>query len=303
MRFSRPVSPFSLSLLFAVVAATAPARADSLRLPITTRLEASATWAENIARSSSPTNWRDSLRQDTTVTASLLTPLVTGVSLITELDASYEAIPRYELNNAFTAGLHTQVRWKFGLGAFAPVLATEVGISHRDVRYEGADGWHASGALRLSKRFSDSWRASITGDWSQVYATDAPFDVRHHRFFGSLTYDLNAIWQLTYGRGSLWGDITANASPDVWARAEAGFIGSAVARYYNTVSDEVTGAYGPNWISYRVTARTDFWWLELAPAVGRNTSLPLRFESNYTVNLAGVQYRQTLWTISVLHRF
>jgi hypothetical protein len=278
-------------------------RAEPLRLPVTARMEASTTWAENISRSSAPANWRDSTRADTSVTVSLLTPLITGVSLITEADARTEFIPRYARNNAFSGGAHLELRWKFGLGAFAPVLSTQVGLSHREAHMAGDTGTLASGALRLAKRFTNAWRASLTGDWSQHYAAHSPFDVRAHRVLGSLTYDLNDTWQLTYGRGSLFGDFTAHASAAIWARALTGQLGPEVAKYYNTVSYETTDSYGPGWVTYRVTGRSDFWWLELSPALGRNTSLPLRYESTYTVNRAGLTYRQDLWTLGLLHRF
>lgn len=277
--------------------------AEQLRLPVTARMESSTTWAENISRSSVPANWRDSTRADISVAVSLLTPLITGVSLITEAEARTEFVPRYARNNAFSGGTHLELRCKFGLGAFAPILSAQVRLAHREAHIAGDTGTLATGALRLAKRFTDAWRASLTGDWSQLYAAHAPFDVRAHRVLGSLAYDLNDTWQLTYGRGSLFGDFTAHASAAVWARSLAGQLGPEVAKYYNFVSYETTDSYGPGWVTYRVTGRSDFWWLELAPAVGRNTSLPLRYESTYSVNRAGVTYRQDLWTLGLLHRF
>lgn len=311
MRFSRPSLPAfrSSSFLLSLAAsafALAPASllgAAPLRLPITARMEASTTWAENIARASSPSNWIDSLRHEAHVTGSLLTPLATGISLITEADAGYESVPRYVRNTAFFVGARTQLRWKFGLGAFAPVLTTDLALTRREARIAGDTGWLATGALRLSRRFTDSWRASLAGDWSQHYAAHAPFDVRHHRVLGTLSYDLNATWQLTYGRGSLFGDFVANASAAVWSRAITGQLSPAIGAYYPTLSSETTDSYGPGWVSYRAKGRSDFWWLELAPALGRNTSLPLRYESTFTVNFVGVKYRQDLWTASILHRF
>lgn len=298
---SRAVSPVTLAL--AALLGAAAAHAEPLRLPVTARIEASATWAENINRASSPSDWRDTLRHDTRVTASLLTPLATGVSLITEADAGYEGVPRYTRNNAFSAGARAQLRWKFGLGPFAPVFTTDLALARREARIAGDTGWLATGALRLSKRFTDSWRAALTGDWSQHYAANPTFDVRHHRLLGAVTYDLNDRWQLTYGRGSLFGDFTANASANIWWRAINGLITPAIGDYYKTVSFETTDAYGRGWVTYRVTGRSDFWWLELSPALGRNTSLPLRYESSFTVNRVGVKYRQDLWTLSLLHRF
>jgi hypothetical protein len=300
----RPTPPPHFSpFLAAILLTTVTTYAEPFRFPLTFNAEASATWSENISRTSNPPNWIDALRDEVRITASNLTPLATGVSLITEAEAGCETVPRFALNNAFTAGARTQLRWKFGLGAYAPVFATEVGLGRREARLAGDTGWLATGALRLSQRFTESWRASVTGDWSQHYAAHSTFDVRHHRVLGSVTYDLNDTWQLTYGRGSLWGDFTANANPAVWARAIGGLISPAVGAYYPTVSWETNGAWGPNWVTYRVTGRSDFWWLELTPALGRNTSLPLRYESTYTVNRVGIPYRQDLWTVGILHRF
>jgi hypothetical protein len=296
------VSAFALPLLSLLAAAT-PGYAEPLRLPITVRTEVSATWAENIARASASGDWRDTLRHDAHATASLLTPLATGVSLISEVEAGYESVPRYVQNTTYFGTARAQVRWKFGLGAFAPVVSAETSLSRRDARIGAETGWLATGALRVSKRFTDSWRASLTGDWQQHYAAHSTFDVRHHRLLGSVTYDLNERWQLTYGRGSLWGDFVANASARTWSRAFAGLISPAVAAYYPTLSWERTDSYGPGWVSYRAKGRSDFWWLELSPALGRNTSLPLRYETSYTENFLKVHYRQDLWTVSLLHRF
>jgi len=266
-------------------------------------MEASTSWAENINRAASPADWTDTLRHDARVTASLLTPLKTGVSLITEADAGYEFVPRYTRNTASTAGARAELRWKFGLGAYTPVVSTTVGLTRREARISSDNGWIATGALRVSQRFTDSWRASLTGDWSEQYASGSVYDLRHHRLFGTLTYDLNDRWQLTYGRGSLWGDITANASARVWSRALAGLISPAIGAYYPTLSYETTDSFGPGYVTYRFKARTNFWWLELSPALGPNTSLPLRYESTFTVNLVGVRYRQDIWTLGLLHRF
>ena len=275
----------------------------SAHLPVTTRMEATVTWAENISRSALPANWIDALRTDARFAASNLTPIVTGLSLISEVDVGYEAVPRFSRNNAATAGAHATLRYKLGLGAYTPVLAVTGGLSRRDAHITGDNAWIAAGAATVSQRFTPSWRASVTGDWSQHYANHATFDTRSHRLLGTVTYDLNSNWQLTYGRGRLWGDVVANASKPVYFAALAGALGPRVQEYYNATAFETTDSYGRGWIAYRVNAVSDFWWLELSPAIGRNTSLPLRYESSYTVNKVGVPYRQDLWTASILHRF
>ena len=103
--------------------------------------------------------------------------------------------------------------------------------------------------------------------------------------------------------GSLWGDFDASASWATWQRALGGLLSPAVTAYYPTVSWEVTDAYGPRWVTYRVTGRSDFWWLQLSPAIGANTSLMLRYEASYTENVAGVDYELHSWTLGVSHRF
>jgi hypothetical protein len=307
-RLIRPLAsrlPAAHALLagLAMVLTVTVADAEPSALPVTLRMGASTTWAENISRSASPGDWRDTLRHEGSVTAGLLTPLASGVSLISDAAVGYESVPRFVRNTDYTAYLQSALRWKFGLGAFAPVATAEAGLARRESRIDGDTGWFASGTLHVAKRFTDAWRASLTGDWEQHYAAHPTFDTRHHRLFGTLSWDITDHWQLTYGRGSLWGDFVANASPLTWSRAFAGQISPAVAVYYPTLSYETSNSYGPGWVSYRAKGRSDFWWLELSPALGPNTSLPLRFESTYTENFVGVHYRQSFWTLGILHRY
>ncbi|MBI5767993.1 MAG: hypothetical protein HZA93_09365 [Verrucomicrobia bacterium] len=270
---------------------------------ITLRMESLTTWAENISRSSSPLNWIDALRQEAHLSGHHLHPLATGLSVVVEGDVGFETVPRFVRNSAWFAGGTVQLRKKFGLGPFAPVVTAEAGLQRRDAHLRGDNSWIATGALRFARRFTDDWRASLTGDWRQAYAASPTFDVRHHRLFGTVAWDVTERWQLTYGRGSLWGDFVAAAGPAVWARALSGQLGPAVGTLYPTLSWETNDNYGPGWVSYRAQGRSDFWWLELSPALGPNTSLPLRYESTYTRNIIGITYRQDLWTLGVLHRF
>ena len=270
---------------------------------VSLRMESITTWAENISRSSAPANWRDTLRQEAHLGATHLQPLATGLSVVVDGDAGFDFVPRYQRNNATFAGATVQLRKKFGLGALAPVLSTEVGLQRRDANIAADNSWIASGAVRFSKRFNDEWRASLTGDWQQHYASHSTFDVRHHRLLGSVAWDITDRWQVTAGYGSLWGDFVANASGAVWARALAGLITPEIGKLYPTLSWEVTDSYGLGWVSYRAKGRSDFWWLELSPALGPNTSLPLRYETSYTKNFVGVYYKQDLWSVGVMHRF
>lgn len=267
------------------------------------RMEASTTWAENINRASSPADWRDVQRLDLRAAGGTLKQWTAGLVTTAELDAGFERVPRYTGLDALTAGASGQARQKFGFGPYAPVLAFDASLRGRESKQPGDDGWTAAAGLRLTKRLTSAWRVGAVVDWQQHYAESAIFDTRHHRAFGTVAWDITPWLQLSHGNGRLWGDFTANASPAIWARALSGALGRAIGDYYNTVSWAPTHTFGPGWVTYRVTGHVSFWWLELSPAIGRNTSLPIRYESLFSVNKVGVKYRQDLWTLQLLHRF
>ncbi|MBM3852861.1 MAG: hypothetical protein FJ399_06860 [Verrucomicrobia bacterium] len=267
------------------------------------RVEASATWAENISRSAAASDWRDATKYETRGQYSHFREWHRGFFTSGEIAAGLEHVPRFTALDTLTLGASGQLRQKFGLGPFAPALALDAGLARRDARLDPSDGWTLNAALRLGQRFAPAWRAALAGDWQQHCARSPIFDTKHHRAYGTITWDLSDRWSLTHGNGRLWGSFTANASSGVWSRALSGALGSALSTYYNAISWGATGAFGPGWVTYLVDGRVSFWWLELSPALGRNTSLPLRYDSLVSVNHVGVKYRQDLWTVQVLHRF
>ncbi|MEX2044349.1 MAG: hypothetical protein WD941_03285 [Opitutus sp.] len=267
------------------------------------RLEATTIWAENVSRSAAQSDWRDAWTHEAGASLGMFREWRTGFITSGEISARAGHTPAFPKLDVFSFGPSVQLRQKFGLGAFAPSLAIDGGIQNRQARLDAEDGWTATAGLSFTKRLTHSWRATVTGDWQQHYAGSSIFDTRHHRFFGFVTWDVNNRWQLSLGGGRLWGDFAAAASWAVWERALAGALGTPISEYYNTVSWGVTELFGPDWVSYRVRGRVSFWWLELSPAIGRNTSLPLRYESRFSVNKVGVKYRQDLWSLQVLHRF
>ncbi len=275
----------------------------SASFAVSARMEASTTWAENITRASGSSDWRDAPRHEARVSLGQFREWHAGFITSGEFTAGAEYVPKYTLLNAATAGFSGTVRQKFGFGAFAPTVAIDAGLRARAARFDGDDGWTATAALRLGKRLTPAWRVGVVGDWQQHYARSSIFDTRHHRLFGTVTWDIRPWLQLSHGNGRLWGDFTANASAAVWSRALSGQFGAPIANYYNSVSWGKTEIYGPGWVTYRVSGRVSFWWLELSPALGPNTSLPLRYDSLFSVNRVGIKYRQDLWSLSLLHRF
>lgn len=267
------------------------------------RFEAATTRTENIARAAAPSDWRDAWSHEAAASLSLFREWRIGFITTAELAARGGHTPDFPDLDAVTIGPSVQIRQKFGLGAFAPSFAIEGTLHNRLAKLDEADGWISTVGTRLTKRLTHSWRASAVADWDQHHARSSIFDTRHHRFFGVVSWDLNDRWQLTHGNGRLWGDFTAAASWMVWERAMYGGLGPEISDYYRTISWGVTDAFGPGWVSYRVRGRVSFWWLELSPALGRNSSLPLRYESRMSVNKVGVKYRQDIWSLQFIQRF
>ncbi len=289
--------PRGLALWASLLLPTLPVHAVSYRMETVT------TWAENITRASSASDWKDAHRHEVKLAGGVLRQWTAGLVTTAELGAGFERVPKYTALDAVTAGASAQARQKFGFGPSAPVLSFDAGLRHRAARLDGDDGWTATAGLRFAKRLTSAWRVAAIGDWQQHTARSSIFDTRHHRLWATIAWDATPWLQLSHGNGRLWGDFTANASPGVWSRALSSALGRAVADYYNTVSWAPTDAFGPGWVTYRVTGHVSFWWLELSPALGRNTSLPFRYESLFSVNKIGVKYRQDLWSVQLLHRF
>lgn len=267
------------------------------------RLAATTTWAENITRASATSDWRDAWRHELHGSLSTFRQWTAGLITVGRIDADIEHAPRYDLLDAVSAGIGLHARQKFGLGAYAPVATLDTGLRRREARHRGDDGWTATAALGLSKRFTSAWRASLTADRRSHFAREDNFYTRDRRLFATVSWDVTPRLQLTHGNGRLWGYFVANASSRVWSQALAGSLGPHISSYYRTIPQGVTGIFGPGWVTYQISGHVNFWWLELSPAIGRNTSLPLRFENRSAVNRAGVKYRQDLWSLQLLHRF
>jgi hypothetical protein len=162
-----------------------PASAQSL---VDLRLKSVATWAENISRSSSPLDWADAMTYEVAVGADHRRQLTSSLTGLFQVEAGALYRPDYRQNDELNFGPRAELRQKFGLGAFAPVLAAEASFIGKSARMSGNDGWTAKGGLTLSKRLTESWRIAATGDWHNHYADRATFDVRYQRLFGELTW-------------------------------------------------------------------------------------------------------------------
>ncbi len=270
---------------------------------VTLTVSATSAWVDNISRTSSVREAKNGDRHRLAVAASWHRQLSRDWQASATTTAAWQTEPDFSAMNTWQFGLDVAVMRKFGLGPLAPVVQANVGLHQAEVNETGRSRTETTAGLTVAKRLTNTWRIAAGMDWTQHYAKLAPFDVRNHRAHGSLTWDFLPSWRVALGGSRQWGDVTANASWPTWGRALGGAFGSVVRDYYRSEPWLTTSTYGPGWVAYRVDARTDIWWAELAPALGDHTSLPLRYEHIEVRNRVVVRYVTEMWSLSVLHRF
>jgi hypothetical protein len=265
--------------------------------------EASYTWAENLSRTSYAPDRENGAVYDGSVTAEWHRQLTPNWTMLVNAEAGLEQVPAFPGLDSVHLGPRADLRWKFGLGPFAPVLTFSSAASRYELHEHGRSNWRIESSLSLSKRLTETWRVAASGGYQEDYARDHPFDIRNRRLSLETNWDFAEGWQLSAGGSRLWGELTANANQDIWGQALSGGFGRTVANYYNTVPYEHSTAFETDWIAYRIDCRADIWWASVSFALGANTSLPLRYESVKVVNRAQVSYNSEFWSLSIVHRF
>ena len=282
--------------------ALSPIRTSALTFD--TQVQAAATWAENLSRTSHLPTRKSARLFAAGATFAGSHQLTSDWLLVTGGELSIQHVPRYDGLDRFGGGVSLNLRRKFGLGPYAPVLQLEASLRGESARESGRSGWQPAAGVRLSRRFTDLWRASGGAGWTHFIAEREPFDVQSRRVFLETSLDLTARWQVSLGAARQRGEFTANAAGAVWAQAIGGGLGPVIFNHYNTLTWEVTNTFGPGWVAYRIRdSRADQWWLELAPALTDRTTLVMRYEAVRVINAIGIRYDSTFWTLRLAHRF
>lgn len=290
-------------LLSLLLAPTLPAVAGNGWLPVEARLGAYIGHTGNLSRSALPSDETDAANVALHASIGHSRQLTRNLLGRAEFDASAFFVESYPLNNRASLGPRISAQHKFGLGPFAPVLRAEIGVQQRLARAPGDRGTTSEAALTIGQRLHPAWRVSATADWSGHAARSPAFDVDYRRLHGAVHWDITDRWQAAAGGGQLSGFFTANASWPVWKSALSGALGPVVQTYYANLPWRETDLFGARWVTYPVSGRVDFWWAELAPALGPRSTLALRYERADSVNRIGIKYRQETWTLGLLLRF
>jgi len=291
-----------LALGGALALALSPTR--TFALAFDTQVQAAATWADNLSRTSHLPTQKSARIFTAGATIAASRQLTGDWLLATEGELSIQHVPRYDGLDRLGAGAALDLRRKFGLGPYVPVLHLEASLRGESARESGRSGWQSAAGIRLAQRFSELWRASGGAGWTHFIARHEPFDVQSRRIFLETSLDLATRWQVSLGAARQRGEFTANAAGAVWSQAIGGGLGPEIFSHYNTLAWEVSNTFGPGWVAYRIRdSRADQWWLEIAPALTDRTTLALRYEAVRVVNALGIRYDSAFWTLRLARRF
>lgn len=272
-------------------------------LPVDYSAQATYRWTENLGRASGPVDFRDASTYDAGFTAGTSRQLSSGLLGRLQLEAVASVTPEYELLNETTFGPRAILRKKFGLGADAPVLSFEAATLGRLARIDENNGVTLQGAVTLSKRFGPYVSFLAKGEWQEHVAADNTYDVHHYGASAVINIDPTDRLRLSAGIGRLSGTFTAGASDLRFQGALGGGLGLPVADYYNRIPTAVTDTYSPGWVTYRVEGDIDYWWFSVNPALTDKLTLSVRYERTYAINIVDVEYRQDIFSVSLLYSF
>ncbi|MBI2515806.1 MAG: hypothetical protein HYV95_02715 [Opitutae bacterium] len=278
--------------------------ASPLALPaLEVSAQAGVGWTDNLSRTSALPYRKDAATYAASVSVRQGRQITRDWQLFAAGEAGVETVPKFNSLDATHGGLTLQLRRKFGLGAFVPVLDLNAGATYFSFHESGRSGWKTELGLTLSQRLTETWRVSASGGWQEYYAQRHTYDLRSHQLAIETSWDATERWRLSAGAQRLWGELTANTEWDVYGGALAGVYGPRIAHYYSHIPWAVTNTFGPGWTAYRVDCVADFWWLQASFAIDANTSIPIRYEAVRVVNRADVRYDTAVWSLGIAHRF
>ena len=159
-----------------------------------------------------------------------------------------------DLDN-FQAGGSAALRWRFGLGAMAPFLRTEVSAHYAGFGQDLQDGGRYRGAITLGKRLTERLEVPAAFLLDSARAESQVFDQKGIGFALRAAFDLTGRTQLTLDYNYRWGVVIFHAvspRPDIVAL---------------TNERVAVKTFGPSYVAYKIDATTQGF------AVGLNQAL------------------------------
>jgi len=279
-----------LSVAAAVTGVTLPA----LGGPVLSSA-ASATWEDNITRTPFAGAMHDAFTYTLGGDAEWHDQLSRDIALQYGAGAELEHCPKYDGLDRVEGSLKAALRRKVGLGPYAPAFRAEVCYSASSYRDSQHDGTRFTANLSWSQRWNDSWQTVVAANYLQNDGRAACYDYHNRGLSAEARYDLTERWQISAGARRQFGEQVVYA----WLGGAGAAYPYAYATWKNAVE---IPTFGRNWYGYTIDAHADSFWLELSPALGSNSSLPLRFEQTAVVG-RGEGFHTRLLSLSFVKRF
>ena len=269
------------------------------------RVSASAAGArvENISRTSDSATRRDATTYEAVLAAAHHRQLNRVWSLTTAADLTVFREPDFDRNEFTAVAGRLTVQRKAGLGPLAPVIQWETALLRHQADYVSNRGTTLESAVRFNRRLSSSLRASVSAQWREHFARASTFDTHQRGAALSGTWDFADRWSLLASVLHARGRFLTHAGPASWSRALGGAQGPEVARIYASIPREVTGLYGPNWITYRPSARVTTGSASLLFAFSDQVSAEAQFSVTSLTDEADVHYPTRSLTLRLACRF
>ncbi|MFO1452605.1 MAG: hypothetical protein U1F61_30845 [Opitutaceae bacterium] len=258
---------------------------------------------DNISRTSDVATRRDATTYEATLAASHHRQLTRAWSVTTGGELSTFQEPDFDRNAFTTLAGRLAFQRKAGLGPLAPVVSIESALAYQDTRYASHRGMTVESGLRISKRITPSLRTSAGVQWREHFARTQTFDTHQRSASLEATWDFAERWSLAGSLRTVEGRFLTHAGPAAWARALGGSLGPAVARVYASIPSEVTGLYGPNWITYRPKAHATTGSASLLFAFTDRASAELQGSLTSMTNEADVHYPTQALSLRLGYRF
>lgn len=255
----------------------------------------SATWVDNITRTPFGGAAKNAWVESGTLAADWHQQLSGDLSLALCGNLGGEWCQRFDGLSHTSVGGQAILRYKAGLGPLAPVFSAELAESQRWYREGLLDGSRFTARLAASKRWDNGWQAELAGDYFASNARCPAYDYQNRGLALELTRDPTETWQVRFGARRQWGEQMVYA----WLWGAGASFPWAYGIWKNTAEIPTFGAH---WYAYSMDATADSFWVSLSPAIGRDQSLPIRFEQVH-VKGAGEAYTSRMLSVSYVIRF
>jgi hypothetical protein len=181
-------------------------------------------------------------------------------------DFSGEAWERYQdFNNATAAGT-ASLRYRFGLGAWAPFVRVEGSAGYASFEQSLQDGGRYRSGVTFGKRLTERLSIAASYHFDDNESRVRVFNQQAHHFSLAGSFDLSETTQITAGYELREGEVISYAvppRPDMVALANA-------LRPVDT--------FGGNYVAYNLDATTHAFSVGVSQAFTRFLALNLRYE-------------------------